>query len=276
MIQLNYKIFGEGTPLGIYVKSQCNDASFQTPTIFYCIPEDDATNETQLSDAKRVIAENPGCRIVLISSWEVYAEYNNDELFENSRLEGSTPYGAMCIRTEEHLSQISKQNNAILTILRPAIMFGTDIGGYAETLFQQVMAGNFYGIRGCDAYRSTVCALDVAKLAILIAGTEGIFNITDGKKHRLIDIAQAMTTNIGATKRPLVIPQKLAKLYSKIADMLPAWREIHGSQAMALKQKNIILADDAVKQVLPNFIFFDTLAVLTRTEKNYPYDYVES
>lgn len=272
----NCKIIGAKSPMGRYLEAAAEGCVFTAPTLLVTLPDGGEQGEDVLRRAEELISAGTVRQTVLISTAEVYAGSDDEELFENSRRSAEEPYARLCLKAEERLAVLCRKQGVPLAVLRPAMMFGTDIGGEGERLFRLVMSGQFFVIRDCPARRSAVCALDVARVAVTIAGADGVFNVTDGRRPRLSEIAQAMTTNAGATKRTVVLPQKWAVLLAKVADRLPRLRTLYGSETLAWKMRDRVLSDAELRKLLPDFKFFNTLEVIERRDPEYPYEYADA
>lgn len=257
--------------MGRYLEAAAEGCVFTAPTLLVTLPDSVEKGEDALRRAGECVAGGAQ-QVVLVSTAGVYAGSDDEELFENSRRSTQEPYAQLCLRAEECLAMSCRKHGVPLAVLRPAMMFGTDIGGEGERLFRLVMSGQFFVIRDCPALRSAVCALDVARVAVAIAGANGVFNVSDGRRPRLADIAQAMTTNAGATKRTVVLPKKWAVLLAKVADRLPRMRPDYGSEALAWKLHDRVLSDAELRKLLPDYKFYDTVEVIARRDPDYPYE----
>lgn len=258
--------------MGRYLEAAAEGCVFTAPTLLVTLPDSVEKGEDALRSAEEFVSGGRVRQVVLVSTAEVYAGSDDEELFENSRRSAHEPYAQLCLRAEERLQLLCRKQGVPLAILRPAMMFGTDIGGEGERLFRLVMSGQFFAIRDHEAQRSAVCALDVARVAVTIAGADGVFNVTDGRRPCLSEIAQAMTTNAGATKRTVVLPQKWVALLAKVADRVPRLRAVYGSEALAWKMRNRVLSDAELRKMLPDFKFHDTVEVIARRDPDYPYE----
>lgn len=258
--------------MGRYLAAAAEGCVFAAPTLLVTLPDGGEQGEDALRRAEELVSGGRVTQVVLVSTAGVYAGSDDEELFENSRRSAEEPYARLCLKAEERLAVLCRKQGVPLAVLRPAMMFGTDIGGEGELLFRLVMSGQFFVIRDCPARRSAVCALDVARMAVTIAGADGVFNVTDGRRPCLSEIAQAMTTNAGATKRTVVLPQKWAALLAKVADRLPRMRTLYGSEALAWKMRDRVLNDAELRKLLPDFKFYDTVEVIARRDPDYPYE----
>lgn len=58
----------------------------------------------------------------------------------------------------------------MLTVVRPALMFGTGVDGWLLQLFNRVTRGHYVHIRGNEAKVSLVTALDTARAMVKLVG----------------------------------------------------------------------------------------------------------
>lgn len=260
-------LVGADCGVGRYIAEELRHDAAPAGGVVVCLPPDSAADEP--AQAVRGVECAAPQWIVLISSWEVYPEGVDEKIFENSRVSPDTIYGEMCRRCETLLTESARRMNVPLAILRPAMLFGTDVGGEGQRIFAQVVAGRFFTIRDRKALRSTLCALDLARVAVAMAGRDGIFNVADPTPHPLLDIANAMSDNTGMCKRTPVLPLGAAKWVARLASIIPGlppnWK------ALPKKCADRVLDTRALAEVLPEMKYHDTVAVIARTDPDYPY-----
>lgn len=260
-------IAGADCGVGRYIAGQLRSSLPPTPGAFVCIPFD--ADSAAVEEAVKAAEETRPQWMVFISSWEVYPVGIDERIFENSRLSPDTEYGHRCRQGEQLIAEAARRLKAPLAILRPAMLFGTDVAGEGERIFRQVWAGKFFVIRDRKALRSTLCALDLARVAVAMAGHDGIYNVADPTPHPLVDIANAMSDNTGMCKRTPVLPLKAAKIIARTASLLPGlpenWKQVEW------KCTDRVLDTSKIAEALPEMKYFDTVAVIARTDKDYPY-----
>ena len=271
-------IAGADTGIGQYVAQVlCSSADTElseTPAAavedaICCIDEDTAA--AGIREVAVAVERLAPKRVAVISSWQVYPRGIDEAAFENSRVSPDTQLGRLCAEAEDVIGSAARRAGAALTVLRPAMMFGTGIGGEAVDMFRQVISGRYFSLRGVRALRSTVCALDVARTAVAMLGTEGVFNVSDGREHTLAEIAEAMSANTGMHKRTVALPQRWAKILAATLGSLPGLRSCWGREALAEKSASRTVDTSALAQAAPQLTFHDTLEVLSRRDKDYPY-----
>ncbi|HBC21783.1 MAG TPA: hypothetical protein DC009_06870 [Porphyromonadaceae bacterium] len=234
-----------------------------------CIDAD--TDSAGIREAAQAVERLAPKRVAVISSWQVYPRGTDETAFENSRVSPDTQLGRLCAEAENVIGGAARRAGAALTVLRPAMLFGTGIGGEADEMFRQVISGRYFSLRGVRALRSTVCAFDVARAAVAMLGTEGTFNISDGREHTLSEIAEAMSANTGMHKRTVALPLRWAKILAATLGSLPALCGCWGREALAEKSVSRTVDTSALAQAAPQLTFHDTLEVLSRRDKDYPY-----
>lgn len=247
-------------------------------TLFHCAGTDEDSDAVALNTQatsemlSQLSAQAPlPTRIVYLSSQKVYSPDAGKDVDETRPTFAWSEAGRTRARTEMLMEKWASANGAILTIVRPALTFGKGVSGEAQRLFDRVIANRFVHIRGNDAMVSTVTALDVARSMAALAGTPGIFNISDGIARTWPQIAEAMTANAGAPKRPPVLPEKWAAWIWRIFGRLPMVRQMLSPEVLEPMTRTLTLDNSRVRQAT-GIEFFDTLAVIARTDRNYPYE----
>lgn len=266
-------VLGKDTSVGHYL-TQLTDKKITDPNLapLVCIiPPHDDTTWSAAEVEQRLVQLSP-VAVVLVSSWEVYPFGVEDVIYENSRLSPDTSFGRRCLDAEQMCDRVASRLGVPLTLLRPAMIFGNGVKGEAAAMFASVIAGRYFAIHGVETPRSCVLAYDVAHAALHLAGIAGVFNITDGHPHSLRQIADAMSSNTGLCKRTLSLPVKAARILAKMADFIGGKRGPLGTAALAEKLTPRTLDTEVLRQTWPEFDPYDTLSVLSRQDKNYPYE----
>lgn len=209
--------------------------------------------------------------LLLVSSWQVYSADAGEGVDETRPLWASTGVGRSKARMEREFADAARAAGIPLVVVRPARMFGSGVGGEMRHLFDRVVAGRYVHIRENNAKVSLVTALDCARAILALAGGSGVYNVCDGREHRWVDLCEAMSANAGEFKRMPRLPEKWAKVIRKFFPGLPIVR--------------LTLSDEALKPVSTSFTldisrlrsdvdieFHDTLEVIARRDKSYPYE----
>ncbi|MDP1051131.1 hypothetical protein, partial [Klebsiella quasipneumoniae] len=88
------------------------------------------------------------------------------------------------------------------TILRPADVVGTGMEGFTGRLAGDVNNGSYMHVKGNEAQRSIVHAIDVAKAVRAVSDKqdsiiEGIYNLTDRSGATIEQLADAIAYRLG-------------------------------------------------------------------------------
>lgn len=271
----NVYVGGADTGTGRYVcgvlqgaeapAGECRGAS----GLIYCVPEGSDAEHHRSVAAK--IEELGVSRVAVVSSWEVYPDGIDEVIFENSRVSPDTSYGESCASAERILTAAAREAGADIVILRPAMLFGTGVKGEGQKIFSEVVSGRYFTLRGVEARRSLVCALDVARLAVDMLGQSGIYNVSDGRPCTLAELVEAMSANTGLNKRVMVLPRKWAAVLASLCNPFPVIGELWGKKSLQFKSTARTLDTSALTQAMPGFSFYDTREVIARRDKSYPY-----
>ncbi|MCH5236203.1 MAG: NAD(P)-dependent oxidoreductase [Muribaculaceae bacterium] len=221
----------------------------------------------RLTDA---LHNNPPCNFVYISSYRVYSRDAGENVGEESNLWASDETGRSKALTEKHLSDWAGKSGVNLTIIRPARMFGNGVSGETLSLFNDAVKGYYVHIRDNDARISIVTAFDVARGIRILYHRGGVFNAADGTNPRLIELVEAMTANAGAKKRMTHLPVSWAEWCWRLAFWIPSVRRNLSPQVVEARMKTLTL-DGSNFERAAGISYFDTLSVIERTNKDYPY-----
>lgn len=266
---MKYLILGEETMVGRYLRQVLGKegsgvvpgSDHEQAVVFVCGGIEESGLEA-LAGAEQ---------IVYVSSHEVYSPDAGEGVDESRPAFAWSEDGKRHARAELMLEKWCAAKGMMLTIVRPALMFGSGVDGWLLRLFNRVIRGHYVHIRGNDAKVSLVTALDTARAMAKLTGKPGIYNVSDGKPHRWIDVVEAMTANAGAQKRMTHLPEKWARLIYKWFGRLPIVEECLSPEALEPFSRTCVLDNRKVAEAT-GLVFFDTLEVIARRDKGYPYE----
>ncbi|MBF0202281.1 MAG: NAD-dependent epimerase/dehydratase family protein [Desulfamplus sp.] len=161
-------------------------------------------------------------RVVFFSTVAVYGPGKNGEtFFEESPLNPGTPYAATKALGEKLAMDInnilaSKGSSPLVTVLRPASVYGAGVTGNYLRLIKALRRGFFIIPRGSKtplgAVRTLVHERDVLRGAILAAthpeASGKTYNLTDGTTHTLQDIALSIAGALGKKVVLIKVPSR--------------------------------------------------------------------
>jgi len=216
------------------------------------------------------LSPNPPRQFIFVSSHEVYSRDAGEDIDEQCVTWATSEVGRSKARAEVEVEKWGKAHDIIVTILRPAMMFGDGVHGIPSIIFSDVASGRYIHIRGNVMKLSIVTALDTARAIRALHGIPGIFNVSDGRTPTLLDLTEAMSINAGHHRRMTHLPIKwaramklLAGLYPPIADALARAIDFADTPSKTLSNRRLL---DATGLSL-----HDTIEVIARKDKNYPY-----
>ena len=207
---------------------------------------------------------------VYVSSHSVYGE-EGEEISEESMLSPISEAAKSKEKAERKVTRWAAENNVVLTIIRPARMFGTGVGGETLRLFNDALNGSLIHIRGNDAKVSLVTALDVARIVAAVYKTGGVYNAADGRNPRFIDMAQAMTANAGREKRITTLPASWAGWLWRLCRWIPAIDRNLRPDVAARRMKTLTINGSKASEAA-SIDYYDTITVIARRDTTYPYD----
>lgn len=211
----------------------------------------------------------PPRHLLFISCWSVYSPDAGLQADESTPTWAVGKVGQSKALAEAAIEKwCAAHPDTILTILRPATMFGNDMKGWATEMFNDVVSGRYIHVRGNDAAVSAVTAYDVARAAMTLYPKGGIYNISDGRDYTYTDLADAMSANAGAMKRMTHLPPKWAALAWKTARWIPAVERSLNPEVLDRRSRTLTLSN--AKAMAAGCSFLDTGAVLRREIKIEP------
>ena len=217
------------------------------------------------------LEETPPKEFVYVSSWEVYSPDSGEDVKEDHQLWASTKVGQSKARAEDMMVKWSAEHDVLLTVIRPARMFGKGVKGEMKTLFNDVVNSRYIHVRGNDARLSLVCAIDVAQAIRRLHTFGGTYNVSDGRGAKWIELAEAMSANCGAMKRQTFLPEKWATAAWKFASWLPPVKASLPPETLARRSKTMTLSDMNLRERIIGWDPYPALDVIRHECPDYPY-----
>lgn len=246
-------------------------------TVFHLAGSCDETdalkvNHTGTRHLLQALEEHPPKRLVFVSSWETYSPDSGEDVEEDRHLWAATKVGQSKASAETAVREWCADHGVLLTVLRPARMFGKGIKGEMKRMFSDVVSARYIHVRGNDARLSLVCAIDVAEAAARLRRIGGTFNVTDGVGAKWIELADAMSANCGQMKRQTFLPKKWADMAWKTCAWIPAVKASLDPAVLSRRSKSQTLADTAIREAIADWNPYPTIEVIRRSNKYYPYE----
>ncbi len=244
-------------------------------TVIHCAGTEDPEDAMELNlngtrHLLQALSNCPPAYLVYISSFRVYSPNPESAASEEDVSFGTDAIGKSKLLAEQMLTEWADENNVILTIVRPARMFGSGVGGETLNLFNDALSGAYIHIRGNDAKISLVTALDVARGIEKIYSKGGIFNAADGHNPRFLDMMEAMTSNVGRQKRMTHLPVAWAEWIWRLGRWIPPIDRALNPVTVEERMKTFTI--DGTKFAEASGIrYYNTIEVISRTDSNYPY-----
>ena len=244
-------------------------------TIIHCAgTENDAlAMELNYEGTRRLVkglGENIPENFVYVSSHRVYSRDAGENIDEDTNTWATDESGKSKSLAENFLIDWAQKHDVTITIIRPATMFGNGVSGEMLQLFNDAISGKYIHIRDNDARTSIVTALDVAIAIKKLYDKGGIYNATDGKNPRLIDLVEAMTANAGAKKRMTHLPIAWAEWIWRLGRWIPSIERNLSPFVVEKRMKTLTLDGSRLAQKI-DMEFHDTIRVIERTDNSYPY-----
>ena len=156
---------------------------------------------------------------IFISTSAVYGIDNGNYVTEDYPLKGESPYAKSKIMAEEYLTEWCKDNNVILSILRPSLIAGHNAPGNLGAMVKGIKTGAYLSIDHGKARKSLLMAQDIAHLIPLLEEKGGIYNVCDNDHPSFGQLEDIIATQLGKRK-PISIPYWMAKGLALIGDVI--------------------------------------------------------
>lgn len=274
-----WMVSGAETAVGRYLVGVLREReAFTEPVLFLCAGSDDDSDaeEVNVEGTRRLLEslDSSGVKVaaaVYLSSHLVYSPDAGEGIDESRPTFAWRDAGRSYARAEVLLEKWAASRGVTLTVVRPAVMFGRGVGGEMLKLFNRVVRGHYVHVRGNEAKMSAVTMLDVARAMSALAGRPGIFNVSDGRAHTWLALAEAMTCNAGSAKRMTHLPEKWVKWIYRYFKWVPIVEETMSPSALEPVSRTQVLDNGKVREAT-GMEFYDTLDVIARRQKDYPYE----
>ncbi len=129
---------------------------------------------------------------VIVSSTDIYDVTEGINYDENTPIKSDSPI----FRSERAFCNFCERKGMKPTILRCANIIGTGMTGLPMRMAHGIARGTMMHIKGNEAVINTVHAIDVARVARLLAAEGGMFNVTSSVDTRVDDLLDALAYRI--------------------------------------------------------------------------------
>lgn len=247
-------------------KPDFRDERFETVIHAAGTEDTDEAMALNLEGTRRLIealGDNIPLHFVYISSHKVYSRDAGENITEDTNTWATDETGKSKALAEEKLKEWAGKNNVTLTIIRPARMFGNGVSGETLQLFNDAISGKYIHIRGNDAKVSIVMATDVAKSIMKVYERGGIYNASDGRPVKFIDMVESMTANAGAKKRMTHLPAAWAEWLWRLGRWVP-WVDRNLSPGAVEERMKTKTLDSTKLSEATGIMFEDTIKRIER------------
>ena len=175
-------------------------------------------------EAVKLIDDTKPKHVVVVSSTAVYGLSSGENIDETAPVRPADNASRHLASIEERVKKRCKATGAMCTILRPADVVGTGMEGFTGRLARDVNNGSYMHVKGNEAQRSIVHAIDVAKAVRAVAEKagddciEGVYNLTDRSGATIEQLADAIAYRLG-NKRIFATGLKAAKALALLGDI---------------------------------------------------------
>ncbi len=157
--------------------------------------------------------------LVFVSTVAVYGCDSGSLIEETHPLNGTTPYAKSKIMAEEFLQKWCKQNDVVLTILRPSLLAGVNPPGNLGDMIRGIQKGFYVNIAKGKVQKSILMAEDIAILIPLVKDKGGIFNVCDTDQPSFGELSKLIAKQLNK-HNPISIPFWIAKSLALIGDIV--------------------------------------------------------
>lgn len=174
-------------------------------------------------EAMKLIDDTKPKHVVVVSSTAVYGLSSGENIDETAPVRPADNASRHLASIEERVKERCKATGATCTILRPADVVGTGMVGFTGRMARDVNNGSYMHVKGNEAQRSIVHAIDVARAVRAVAEKagdcgEGVYNLTDRSGATIEQLADAIAYRLG-NKRIFTTGLKAAKALALLGDI---------------------------------------------------------
>lgn len=175
-------------------------------------------------EAVKLIDNTKPKHVVVVSSTAVYGLSSGENIDETAPVRPADNASRHLASIEDRVKERCKATGAMCTILRPADVVGTGMEGFTGRLARDVNNGSYMHVKGNEAQRSIVHAIDVAKAVRAVAEKagddciEGVYNLTDRSGATIEQLADAIAYRLG-NKRIFATGLKATKALALLGDI---------------------------------------------------------
>ncbi len=182
------------------------------------------SGEMTEEEAVKLIDDTKPKHVVVVSSTAVYGLSSGENIDETAPVRPADNASRHLASIEDRVKERCKATGAMCTILRPADVVGTGMEGFTGRLARDVNNGSYMHVKGNEAQRSIVHAIDVAKAVRAVAEKagddciEGVYNLTDRSGATIEQLADSIAYRLG-NKRIFATGLKAAKALALLGDI---------------------------------------------------------
>jgi nucleoside-diphosphate-sugar epimerase len=162
-------------------------------------------------------------RLVLFSTIAVYGPTGPEGADEDTTPRPDSPYADSKLRAESVVQGFHGKDGLGVSVLRLAAVYGPRVKGNYERLLRALEAGWFVPIGPGLNRRTLVHEADVAEAALLAArsaeGAGRLYNVSDGRVHRLREILEAACRALGRRCLRFHVPLVVARAGARAGDL---------------------------------------------------------
>ena len=195
-----------------------------TSTIYHCaaassLSSDDEIRRTNLDGVRNLlhaVHDEKAGRVVLMSSLNVFGTVNYDNVAENfPTVRTGDVYTDVKIDGEEIALQFVRHHNLDITIFRPGLIYGPG-GRYMTEIAAAILQGKFIFIGSRHNLVPLIYINDMVQVMVKSVRSRGasrhIYNIADGSRTTIGNLADTIAKRIGARSPKRVIPYLLPRV----------------------------------------------------------------
>ncbi|MGJ7029777.1 NAD-dependent epimerase/dehydratase family protein [Niabella hirudinis] len=156
---------------------------------------------------------------IFISTVAVYGCEKGENISEDHPLNGAEPYALSKKKTEAFLLDWCNRHNIVLSILRPALIAGSNAPGNLGAMVNGIKTGKYVSIAGSKARKSVLMGRDIADLVPLLTKKGGIYNVCDNSHPTVKELEILIARQLNRPP-PKNVPYWVAKAIALAGDIL--------------------------------------------------------
>lgn len=137
-----------------------------------------------------------------------------------------------------------------VTVVNVPYVIGTGMDGLMIDIAAKIDRGTWFHIKDNEAKVSVIHALDVARIAVAVAGKGGCYTISDGTDPAWHELTEAISVRLGHKRIPTIKP-RVARWLARLGGL---WGSMTTQELATVTADHIVVPDQLPEGITPPVI----------------------